>query len=135
MTAVFKTTPAVYHDGGITYRLATAEELPQILQLRTLCYGEAGKHADDATFTDRYDEAACHLTAFLRTKPIGSMRILFNDQAEEWEHDRFFEWPTSFPDRSKVAEITRVCIRKEFRRANVLLNLFKQGALTLLRGG
>lgn len=117
----------------VVYRFADENELIEVIKLRTEAYKGTGKFDGESLFNDVFDEKAFHLTAFYESKPIASLRMMFHNHGDEWEHDRFFQWPNEFPSRLDVVEITRVCVHKDFRHTGVLQQLLKECALNVLR--
>ena len=57
----------------VVVRRARADELPQILHLRTLAYRHDGKHDAPGAFTDEFDERAVHLCAFFCGRPVAAL--------------------------------------------------------------
>ena len=56
-----------------------------------------------------------HIGLWDGDKPIAAARIINQLPSAEWEHDRFFDWPTSWPERSNTAEISRFLIHPRHR--------------------
>lgn len=94
-----------------------------IVDLRTRLYRAAGKHRHDGEMQDRFDAGAMHIFVVNAGKPVAAARVLALPAEDEWEHDRFLEWPRNWPTRARVAEISRFLIHPMHRTWKVTRRL------------
>lgn len=109
-------------------RYALPEEIPLVIAMRSQAYQGTGKFERDGMLTDSYARIAHHLTAFYDGQPVASMRLMFHKDTDEWEQDRFFAWPDDFPARSQVVEISRTCVKREYRHTGIIQEVMKECA-------
>jgi predicted GNAT family N-acyltransferase len=74
---------------------------------------------------DRFDERSLILIAKHGDRLIASMRLILNDADETGEHEQFIVLPESFPQKTDIIEITRVCTHPEYRGSDLLRGLFE----------
>lgn len=82
----------------------------RLIVLRTMLYRAVGKHQLDSLMTDQFDETALLVGVWKDESPIATVRILHRASTLEWEHDRFLQWPSTFPPREESVEMSRLCI-------------------------
>ncbi|TXI09404.1 MAG: hypothetical protein E6Q76_05725 [Rhizobium sp.] len=95
---------------------ATPEEFAAVLAMRTKAYRRAHKYTGEGPMTDRFDPRAIIICAFIGPRPIASLRLMAHGEGEEWEHDRFIQWPADFPARAQCVEASRMCVDPDFQR-------------------
>lgn len=108
-----------------TFRIAeTAKLLDEVLRLRYQVYCEECKfikeeHLVDNKEQDKYDEFAVHFLAQDKYGIIGAVRLIFDSPAgfpveEHYKEELSFNKDSI--SRSKIAEISRLVITKDYRR-------------------
>ncbi len=122
--------------GGIEYKyVRTKEEYNQVLELRKLAYGEAGKLAKESDVADIYDSRARIVIGLYKGKVVASTRLIFNEIQDQMEHEQFVSFDSRVPSKDQICEITRVCTHPEFRGADLLIGLMKFASLTVAQSG
>lgn len=110
--------------GELTIRFAASwRERQELIDLRTLVYSQAGKHASSGRMTDKWDARAIQVGVYRDGVPIASARVIDSDPTDEWEHDRFVSWQRCWPDRADCLEISRFCVLRQERRWRVIAAL------------
>ncbi len=121
---------------GIEYKyVRTKEEYEQVLELRKLAYGAAGKLASESDVSDVYDTRSRIIIGLYRGKVVASTRLIFNQLEDQMEHEQFVTFDSRVPSRDQICEITRVCTHPEFRGADLLMGLMKFASLTVVQSG
>lgn len=121
---------------GIDFRyVRTKEDYEQVLVLRRLAYGEAGKIAEDEDVSDIYDTRSRILIGVYRGQVIASVRLIFNEMGDKMEHEDFITLPQNFPRKDEICEITRVCTHPNFRGSDILMGLFRLASVTVAQSG
>lgn len=121
------------------WRLVSSQaEYEAVVRLRTTAYARAGKidQEQNAAMRDAFDVHAKILAGWHGSRPVASLRIMLHDEGATWEHGRYvdLEHPT-LPALSATAEITRVCVDRDWAGTDVSLELFRHAALEVLRSG
>jgi len=119
----------------VVVRRARANELSQIVHLRTLAYRHDGKHSSNEAMTDEFDERAIHLSAFFCGRPVAALRLMLPNNENPSEHQRLIQWPPDFPTTMELADISRVCVHPNFRHCRILEPLFGRAAAEILLSG
>jgi hypothetical protein len=107
----------------------TETEIQQALQLRHLAYCTAGKVTRDpgaAVMTDEFDDRSLLLTAWHRDRAVASLRMFLPTAAETTDHEQYVDFPSHFPPRHQLVEVTRVCSHPLYRRGDLLRSLLQQ---------
>lgn len=100
----------------LVVRSATSDrEREELISFRTNLYVDAGKHAGVVLMRDAWDNSAIQIGVWDGNLPVAAARVICVPATEEYEHDRFLEWPEEFPPRSECAEISRFCINRSHR--------------------
>ncbi len=121
---------------GIEFRyVRTKEEYEQVLDLRRLAYGGAGKIAADEDVSDIYDARSRIVVGTYKGQIVASTRLIFNELADQMEHEQFVAFPDWIPRKDDICEITRVCLHPEFRGSDILLGLFRFVGITVAQSG
>jgi ubiquinone/menaquinone biosynthesis C-methylase UbiE len=119
----------------VVVRRARADELMQIVQLRTLAYRHDGKHVAPGALIDEFDKRAVQLCAFFCGRPVAALRLMLPTDEDPSEHQRLIQWPADFPVAREVIDISRVCVHPDFRHCRILEALFQRTAAEVLRCG
>lgn len=121
---------------GIEFKyVRTKEEFEQVIELRKIAYGEAGKITSEDNLTDLYDARSRIIIGLFRGKVVASTRLIFNEIDDQMEHEQFITLDSRVPRKNDICEITRVCTHPEFRGADLLAGLLKYVALTVAQSG
>jgi predicted GNAT family N-acyltransferase len=118
----------------------TSTERLEAVALRTEAYADyvaAGVlSAEDATgaLIDEFDARARILIARHKGQIIGSLRLVYHDAHDQFEHERYTQLPSDL-DRERTIEITRVCTHPDFRGGDLLMTMFKVAMLKVLESG
>ncbi len=121
---------------GIEFRyVRTKEEYDQVLDLRRMAYGGAGKLAVGEDVSDIYDARSRIVIGTYKGTVIASTRLIFNEQSDQMEHEQFVTFPDFIPRKDEICEITRVCLHPEFRGSEILLGLFRFLGITVAQSG
>lgn len=123
----------------LQWRLVSSQaEYESVVRLRTIAYARAGKidPEQNAAMRDAFDAHAKILAGWHGSRPVASLRIMHHDQGDTWEHDRYVDLDhPALPTRSATAEITRVCVDRDWAGTDLSLELFRYAALEVLRSG
>ncbi len=114
----------------------TADEYNEVLELRKMSYLSSGKLKEDATVddvADIYDSRARIVIGLYRGQVVASARLVFNELDDKMEHEEFVDFPSEFPRRDEICEITRICTHNDFRGSSLLLDLFRYVGLTVVQ--
>lgn len=123
-------------SGGIEYKyVRTKDEYNEVLELRKLAYGEAGKLARESDVSDVYDSRARIIIGINKGKVVASTRLIFNEIQDQMEHEQFVSFDSRVPSKDQICEITRVCTHPDFRGADLLIGLMKFASLTVAQSG
>ena len=121
---------------GVEFKyVRTKAEFEQVLELRKLAYGAAGKLASEEDVTDIYDARARIIIGLFRGKVVASTRLIFNEIDQQMEHEQFVTFDSTIPNRDQICEITRVCTHPDFRGADLLAGLLKFISITVAQSG
>lgn len=122
---------------AITYScVKTEQEYFEVLELRKLAWASIGKvdlKEKTEYFADEYDARARILTASCKGKIVASLRVIFPEEGDQLEHEKYLKMPKDFPRNDQMVEITRVVVHPEFRGNDLLYSLFKQAVVVCLQ--
>ena len=128
--------PQSVSKGTDFYFLKTEQDYEEVLRLRLLAH-QAGGTVDAGvgpeSMSDRFDSNSRIIVAKYRGQIVASARIHYSVLEEEMEHEQYIEWPTDYPRRDTVFEITRVCTHPDFRSNDLLAGLLKFIASTCIQ--
>lgn len=118
----------------------TQEEYNAVLALRFRAYTSSGKTKSGATerdMADEFDARARILIVKHAGRVIGSVRVIFHEDADTLSYGRYFDIPPEgLPERSKYAEASRMCIDPEYRGgADIFYHLAEHMVLTTVKSG
>jgi predicted GNAT family N-acyltransferase len=116
----------------------TKDEYEEVLKLRHNAYLNAGKLEQDSSYSDcsdSYDTRARIFLARYRGKVVGSFRLIFHEDEDQLEHERFVNFDKRFPRKDQVVEVTRVCTHPDFRKSDILNYLMQQMILNTVLAG
>ena len=82
---------------------------------------------------DMFDTNSRIIVGKYHDEIIASARVHFNVLDEEMEHEKYVTWPSEFPRRDQIFELTRVCTHPEFRSNDLLASLLRFIAATCLQ--
>jgi hypothetical protein len=114
----------------------TSDEYKSVLQLRQRAYQQYGGSALGETpeaLSDIFDARARILMAKYRGEVVGSLRLIFNESTDRFEHEDHFTLPSEFPRKDEMVEISRVCTHPEYRGSDLLIGLFRHAAMAVLQ--
>lgn len=100
----------------------TSEELDLVYSLRYQIYLERGYISANASerLKDAYDDYSANFLIYKKGVPMGTFRLIFDSDLGFWTEAIFnFEKPKV--DRDKIAEISRLGIKKEYRGGNIIM--------------
>jgi len=128
--------PQSVAKGTDFYFLKTETDYEEVLNLRLIAH-RAGGTVDDGVsvhdMSDRYDSNSRIIVAKYRGQIVASARIHYSPLEEEMEHEQYVDWPTQYPRRDSIFEITRVCTHPGFRSNDLLAGLLKFIATTCIQ--
>ncbi|MBX3706295.1 MAG: GNAT family N-acetyltransferase [Pseudomonadales bacterium] len=110
------------------YFLKSESDYEEVLKLRLMAHQSGGTLGQDANLyemSDRYDSNSRIIVAKRKGRIIGSARIHYSALEDSLEHEKYIEWPATFPRRDSVLEITRVCTHPNFRSNDLLAAMLK----------
>jgi len=116
----------------------TKDDYEKVLELRAMAYSKAGKIPEGAkpeNMADIYDTRARIIMAKYRGELIATSRIIFHEQEDELEHERFLKLPDDFPGNHELVEITRFCTHPDYRGSNIFYALMAHTFLTVIQSG
>jgi len=108
------------------YFLKTEAEYEEVLKLRRLAHRAGGTLDEDTDFqemSDQYDSKSRIIVAKHKGQIIGSARIHYCDPDDLLEHEQYIAWPSAYPRRDSILEITRVCTHPSFRSNDLLASM------------
>jgi predicted GNAT family N-acyltransferase len=111
----------------------TESEYQQVLELRKLAYGSAGKLSSEESVSDIYDSRSRIVIGVYRGRVVASTRLIYNELDDKMEHEEFVQFPEDFPRKDEICEITRVCTHPDFRGSDILMGLFRYVAITVIQ--
>ncbi len=121
---------------GVEYKyIRTKDEYEEVLELRKLAYGAAGKLASEKDVSDIYDSRSRIIVGVYKGKIVASTRLIFNETEDQMEHEQFLNLTGRIPNKSEICEITRVCTHPDFRGSDLLAGLLKFVGLTVAQSG
>jgi predicted GNAT family N-acyltransferase len=110
----------------------TEQDYLDVLSLRKEAYSGVGK-LDPSLPTEKagdlFDSRARILTVRHHGKMVGSMRIMFHGEEDETEHEQFTKFPSHFPPKLDMAEVTRICTHSSFRGSDLFHGIIQQMVL------
>jgi predicted GNAT family N-acyltransferase len=128
--------PQSVSKGTDFYFLKTESDYEEVLKLRLIAH-QAGGTVDSSVgpedMGDRFDTNSRIIIAKYRGQIVASARIHYSVLEEEMEHEQYVSWPTEYPRRDTVFEITRVCTHPNFRSNDLLAGLLKFIASTCIQ--
>lgn len=128
--------PQSVAKGTDYYFLKTEHDYEQVLNLRLLAHQAGGTVSETASMydmSDRFDSNSRIIVAKYRDKIVASARIHYSTLEEPMEHEQYVQWPTDYPRRDTVFEITRVCTHPAFRSNDLLAGLLRFIATTSIQ--
>lgn len=128
--------PQSVAKGTDFYFLKTEADYEEVLALRLMAHqagGTVDEYATSRDMSDLYDSNSRIIIAKYRGRIVASARIHYSPIEEEMEHEQYVDWPTEYPRRDTVFEITRVCTHPEFRSNDLLAGLLRFMATTCLQ--
>lgn len=112
--------------------VSSDDEYKQVLSLRKIAYSKEGKVPEnilDEEMGDEFDKRSLILIGKHRDKVVASLRLIYHKSEDKMEHELFFKLPEKFPPRVDILEVTRVCTLPEFRKSDLVMNLFRHCAI------
>ena len=114
----------------------TDQEYRKVLELRRMAYSRVGKMPEDIPLTDVgdiNDTRARILIGQYRGDCVATMRLMFHNPGDPFEHEKHVVFPTDFPRRDLIIECTRACTHPDYRNGDLLFGLFRHGVVTALQ--
>jgi hypothetical protein len=105
------------------------EDYEEVLDLRLRAYSASGKVDPNKTareMGDEFDTRSRILVAKYRGKTVASMRVMFHEPNDPYEHDRFVSIPDWFPRKDEVVEVTRFCIDPQWQGSDLIFGMMRQ---------
>lgn len=110
------------------YFLKSEEDYQQVLELRLKAHLAEGTLADcslnPSDMGDINDARARILIGKYRGRVVVTGRVRFNNLDAPLEHEAFVEFPSDFPRRDQIQEVSRLCTHPDFRRSDLLTTFF-----------
>ncbi|MEQ8858638.1 MAG: GNAT family N-acyltransferase [Pseudomonadales bacterium] len=128
--------PQSVAKGTDFYFLKTEADYEEVLNLRLLAHragGTVDEHAKAQDMSDQFDSNSRIVVARYRDKIVASARIHYTALEERLEHEQYIQWPSDYPRRDTVFEITRVCTHPDFRSNDLLAGLLRFIATTCIQ--
>lgn len=97
-----------------------------VLTLRRLAYGSVGKadlRAPVEKMSDCHDANAVIVRATHHHRTVGSLRIVFPDDAVPHEYCEVVDLPPLLQDRSRIAAVSRICTHPSYRGSDLFSEL------------
>ena len=99
-----------------------------ILKVRFESYKKAKKIDESVTsfldMGDEYDDNSIILAAFLGTKIVGTIRIVFSKNESLFPFEKIFPFPQKIT-RDNLVEVSRLAILPEYQGSDIILKLFQ----------
>ena len=128
--------PQSVAKGTDFYFLKSERDYEEVLTLRLLAHqagGTVDSYANIYDMSDRFDSNSRIIVAKHNDRIVASARIHYGSLDEPLEHEQYVEWPTDYPRRDSVFEITRVCTHPDYRSNDLLAGLLRFMATTCLQ--
>jgi len=110
----------------------------EALNLRKLAYEAEGKtHFQQGVpeLSDLYDARSRILVCRTAGRAVATARLAFPQYGDRTEHEEYISWPSGFPRRDQIVEVTRACTHPEFRRGGVFFSLLRSIVVTAMQAG
>ena len=114
----------------------TKEDYEAVLELRRQAYVIAGKADSDIKkeeLSDIFDSRSRIIMGIYQGKLVATCRLVFNQIEDEMEQEGYITWPKELPRRDEVVEVMRACTHPDFRGADLLPQMFRFIALTVVQ--
>ena len=118
--------------------VSSEKEYDEVLKLRKRAYvgsGKIDKEADYTSMGDSFDSRARILVAQYRGDIVGSMRLMFHENSDEMEHDRFMDASHEIPPKDQIVEVTRICNHPDFRKSDLFYGMMAHMAILIVQSG
>jgi predicted GNAT family N-acyltransferase len=123
--------PLISLQKNIYFKFAeNQKDYEKVVQLRNLAY--AKKIKAPSSVPDFLEERSIIIMALYKDRLIGTLRLIFNDGTQLMENEQFVQLPDSFPPKNETLEVGRVCTHPDFRGSDLLSEMFRFTALTLI---
>lgn len=124
----------------IEYGLArTEEEFESVLRLRLAAYGRVGKVDESKHWkdmADEFDSRSLVLIGKFKGKVVASGRLTFAGKSDIFELETSIQLPEKFlVDRTKVIEVSRLCVDENFLSTNLIHGIFEWGFQYCVKSG
>ena len=123
-------------DGVEFSYVRTEDDFLKVLKLRKLAYAGAGKipaDYDTNELADIFDTRSRIIMGTYRGQLVATARLIFHEEDDELEHERFMKLPKDFPRNDELIEVTRFCTHPDFRGSNLFYRLLQHIVLTTLQ--
>ena len=121
---------------GVDYQfIKSDEEYKDVLNLRHLANAAVNKIDDDTTpedMGDIYDLRGRILVGKYRGRAVATARLVFTELDQPLEHEEYITWPSEFPPRNQVLELSRACTHPDFRGGDLWFSLIQHITITAL---
>ncbi len=125
--------PESMAQGTTYYCLKTEEDYRAVLELRFLANQKAGQigaiRSPEET-GDMHDARSRILVAKRNGKVIGTTRFRYTQLDEPLEAEAYVKWPSHFPRRDQIFEMSRLATHPDYRGSDLLPGLFRFGCTT-----
>jgi hypothetical protein len=123
-----------YNGSGLTAGVVafgfveTAGEYDEVVSLRLSAYSTIDRVAPvqgRESMADEFDGRSKIVIGRYRGQIVCSVRMVFHGPGDRLEQERFVTWPQSAPCREDIVEVTRACVRDDFRGSDLFLSMLR----------
>ena len=122
--------------GAEFYFLKTHDDYKKVLELRKLAHGHDGNISPSATAEDMgdiNDSRARIIVGKIDNEVVATARLRYNESDTPLEHESHIEWPSDFPRRDQIVEVSRAATHPDYRSGDLFLALWKHMATYALQ--
>ena len=122
--------------GAEFYFLKTHDDYVKVLELRKLAHAKDGNVDPSISIEelgDINDTRARIIVGKMKGVVVATARLRYNESDTPLEHEDFLEWPSDFPRRDQIVEISRAATHPDYRRGELFAALWKYMATYALQ--
>ena len=118
------------------YFLKTQADYNEVLELRKLVHirdGNITPSTSAVEMGDINDSRSRIIVGKINGSVVATARLRYNESDAPLEHEAHLEWPSDFPRRDQIVEISRAATHPDYRRGDLFTALWKYMATYALQ--
>lgn len=118
------------------YFLKTEADYQKVLELRKIVHIRDGNIKEDTTaeeMGDLNDSRSRIIVGKIDGKVVATARLRYNESDAPLEHEAHMDWPTDFPRRDQIVEISRAATHPAYRQGDLFVALWRYMATYALQ--